>query len=57
MGDPASVGSSVAVGAEFILTAFVSAPDLLTIRWTQLSGRPADPDGAGGTYRIAVWKQ
>ncbi len=56
LGDPATVGSSVAVGAEFILTAFVSAPDALTIRWTQLSGPPTDPDGTGGAYRVDVWK-
>jgi hypothetical protein len=56
LGDPANVGSPVSVGAEFILTAFVSAPDVLTIRWTQLSGRPTDPDGAGGIYRVDVWK-
>jgi hypothetical protein len=57
LGDPANVGSPVSVGSEFLLTAFVSAPDVLTIRWTQLSGRPTDPDGPGGTYRVDVWKQ
>jgi hypothetical protein len=57
LGDPVNVGSPVSVGPEFVLSAFVSTPDMLTIRWTQVTGRPTDPDGSGGTYRLEVWKR
>ena len=55
-GDTVTVGAPVAVGPNYILTAFVSAPDRVTVRWTQIAGLPADPDGAGGVYRVDVWK-
>lgn len=57
LGDPVTVGAPVPVGGTYLLTAFVSGSDEVTIRWTQLSGAPSDPDGAGGVYRVGVWKQ
>ena len=56
LGDTVTVGAPVTVGADYLLTAFVSGPDFVTIRWTQLSGTPSDPDGPGGVYRVDVWK-
>jgi hypothetical protein len=56
IGDPVAVAAPVAVPANFILTAFVSAANTVTIRWLQYAGTAADPDGAGGTYRVAVLK-
>lgn len=56
LGDTVTVGSPVTVGADYILTAFVSAANVVTVRWTQIAGVGADPDGAGGTYRVDVWK-
>ncbi|MFI5305245.1 MAG: glycosyl hydrolase family 28-related protein [Nitrospiria bacterium] len=55
-GDTVTVGSPVSVGENYILTAFVSAPNKVTIRWTQIAGSPEPPDGAGGIYRADVWK-
>ena len=55
-GDTVAVGAPVSVGADYLLTAFVSGPDAVTIRWTQLAGAPSDPDGPGGLYRVDVWK-
>jgi hypothetical protein len=56
IGDPVAVAAPVAVPANFILTAFVSAADTVTIRWLQYAGTAADPDDTGGTYRVAVLK-
>lgn len=56
LGDTVTIGSPVAVGANYILTGFVSAVNTVTIRWTQIAGAAADPDGAGGIYRVDVWK-
>lgn len=54
--DTVTVGAPVTVGAAYLLTAFVSAAGTVTVRWTQISGGAADPDGGGGTYRVDVWK-
>lgn len=56
IGDPVVVGAPVAVPLDFILTAYVSAPDVVTVKWTQVSGVAADPDGSGGVYRVTVIK-
>lgn len=56
LGDAVTVGAPVPVGADYALTAFVSGSNVVTIRWMQLSGSPADPDGPGGVYRVGVWK-
>ena len=55
-GDKAIVTTPAAYGAGFILDAFGSAADTVTVRWAQLSGAAADPDGAGGTYSVKVMK-
>lgn len=54
--DGVIVAAPVTIGANYLLTGFVSSPDLVTVRWTQIAGVPADPDGAGGTYRVYVVK-
>lgn len=51
-GDQPLVGAPVTVGANYTLTAFVSAANTVTVRWYQHSGAAADPDGAGGTYTV-----
>jgi hypothetical protein len=56
IGDPVAVAAPVAVPANFILTAFVSAANTVTIRWLQYAGTATDPDGTGGTYRVVVMK-
>ncbi len=56
LGDTVTVGAPVTAGSDYILTAFVSAADMVTVRWTQIAGVAADPDGAGGAYRADVWK-
>lgn len=55
-GDTVTVAAPLAVGADYVLTGFVSAADTVTVRWTQVAGAAADPDGAGGTYRVDIWK-
>lgn len=56
MGDTVAVGSPVPAGKNFILTAFVQAPGTITVRWTQIGGKPEDPDKKGGIYRVDIWK-
>lgn len=57
LGDTVLVGAPVAAGANFLPpVGFVSAADEVTVRWMQISGAAADPDGSGGTYRIDVWR-
>lgn len=51
-GDQPIVGAPVTIGANYVLTAFVSVAGTLTIRWTQIAGAAADPDGAGGSYTV-----
>lgn len=55
-GDTVTVSADVALPANFTLQAFVSAADTVAIRWCQLAGAGADPDGAGAAYRVDVWK-
>jgi hypothetical protein len=56
-GDTVIVGAPNARPTGFIGPfAEVSAADTVTVYWVQLSGAAADPDGAGGTYRIDVWR-
>lgn len=57
LGDLVTVAAPAAVGANYLLTGFVSAVDTVTVRWTQIAGAAADPDAAGGTYRVSVLKQ
>lgn len=57
LGDTVLVGAPVASPAGFLPPmGFVSAADQVTVRWAQLSGAAADPDGGGGTYQIDVWR-
>ena len=56
-GDTVLVGCSITVPAGFLPPmGFVSAANQITIRWTQLTGAAADPDGAGALYQVDVWK-
>ena len=52
LGDQPVVGAPLTVGVNYVLTAFVSAANTVTVRWTQIAGAAADPDGAGGTYKV-----
>lgn len=59
----ASPGDVVTVGPVYTIAAgvqlgqpWVSANDTVSLRFCQFSGAPIDPDGAGGTYRVSVWK-
>jgi hypothetical protein len=54
MGNRVAIGAPITIGANYILTGFVSAANTVTIRWTQIAGAAADPDGAGGTYTADV---
>lgn len=54
VGDVATVAAPVALPAGFSLSVYVGAANSAFIRWCQLSGEPADPDGAGGDYRVTV---
>jgi hypothetical protein len=56
LGDTVTVGSPVSPGKDFILTGFVHSTGVVTVRWTQLINKPADPDHEGGNYRVDVWK-
>lgn len=57
VGDAVLVGAPVAAPAGFIGPfAYVSTADTVKVVWPQLSGVAADPDGAGGMYRIVVWR-
>lgn len=55
-GDRLVVGAPAAVGANYILSAYVSSTNHFKIRWTQISGAAADPNAAGGTYVVTVWR-
>jgi len=56
-GDTVLVGCSITTPAGFLPPiGFVSAADTVTLRWAQLSGVAADPDGAGAIYQIDVWR-
>ena len=56
MGDTVTIGTPVTMPASFMLNAWVSAAGTVSVRWCQLAGAAADPDGAGGTYRADAWK-
>jgi hypothetical protein len=57
LGDVVHVGAPVATPAGFTPPwGEVTAENEVTIHWLQHSGAPADPDGAGGNYRIDVWR-
>ncbi|MDQ7773586.1 MAG: hypothetical protein RDU13_08685, partial [Elusimicrobiales bacterium] len=56
LGDTALVSANIALPSYFMLQAFVSAADTVVVRWCQIDGAPADPDGAGATYRVDLWK-
>lgn len=57
VGDTVLVGAPIATPAGFIGPfAYVSAADTVIVLWAQLSGAPADPDGAGGDYQLDLWR-
>lgn len=56
LGDIVEVAAPLAVGANYSFGGFVSATDQVTLRWWQFTGAAADPDGAGGSYRVALWR-
>ena len=58
LGDPVSVGCSITAPAGFMPpVGFVSAANTVTVRWLQVSGAAANPDGGGADYTINVWRQ
>lgn len=56
LGDIVEVAAPMAIGANYSLGGFVSATDQVTLRYWQFTGAAADPDGAGGSYRVALWR-
>lgn len=54
VGDIVEIAPAIAIPAGFVLQGFVSAPNVVSIRWTQYYGAATDPDGAGCYYRVAV---
>lgn len=56
LGDIVEVAAPIAVGANYSFEGFVSATDQVTLRYWQLTGAAADPDAAGGLYRVALWR-
>lgn len=57
IGDTVIVAPPLAVSANYVPPlGFVSAADQVTIRWWQLIGAAEDPDGAGGNYRVDLWR-
>lgn len=55
-GDFVRVSPLQNVHPNFILEGSVTAPGEVTVKWCELYGVPADPDGpAGGRYQIDVW--
>ena len=56
-GDTVIVGCSITAPAGFLPPiGFVSATDTVTVRWVQLTGVAANPDGTGADYQIDVWR-
>jgi hypothetical protein len=53
-GDEIAVAAPIAVGTNYILTAFVDSANTVRIKWTQVAGVAADPNPGGGTYTIGV---
>lgn len=57
LGDTVIVAASSDVPAGFMPpVGFVSADGVVTVRWLQVTGAAADPDGAGATYTIDLWR-
>ncbi|MEY4745250.1 MAG: Pelagibacter phage [Candidatus Parcubacteria bacterium] len=56
LGDTSFASMNIPLPANVTLTSYVSGSDTVRVRACQLSGAPADPDGAGTQYRIDVWK-
>ena len=57
LGDTVQVGCSITAPAGFMPPiGFVASANTVTVRWLQVSGVAADPDGAGATYRIDCWR-
>jgi hypothetical protein len=57
LGDTVLVGCSITAPSGFMPPiGFVSAANTITVRWLQVTGAAADPDGAGATYCIDVWR-
>lgn len=57
MGDTVIVGCSIVPPAGFMPpVGFVSAAGEVTVRWLQVSGAPANPDGAGASYTLDIWR-
>lgn len=57
LGDTVLVGASIAVPAGFLPPrAAVTAANTVTVYWSQLTGAAADPDGAGATYTLDIWR-
>lgn len=57
MGDTVVVGCSITAPAGFMPPiGFVSADGVVTVRWLQVTGAAANPDGAGATYTIDVFR-
>ena len=56
LGDIVEVAAPIAIGANYSFEGFVNATDQVTLRYWQFTGAAADPDGAGGNYRVALWR-
>lgn len=52
-GDTVAVGAPATVGANYVLTGFVSAVNTVTVRYTQIAGAAAAPPA--GIYRADVF--
>ena len=58
LGDVVAVAAPIAVPAGFLPpVAEVSAADTITVRWAQITGVAADPDGAGADYSLEIWRR
>jgi len=56
LGDVASTGVNIAQPSTHTLHGYVNAANTVVVRWCQHSGAAADPDGAGATYTVHIWK-
>lgn len=57
LGDTVAIGCSITAPTGFMPPiGFVSADGEITIRWLQVTGAAADPDGSGATYTIDIWR-
>jgi hypothetical protein len=56
-GDTVLVGCSITTPAGFLPPiGFVSAANVVTVRWVQITGAAANPDAGGATYVVDVWR-